>query len=228
MTDKQELITKLTEGYSTQSSTTNKFWVVLIIASTIGLVGRPDVDNLIELPFTLGKVYAADFYSISIILISVVIIAFSSAMIQTIRTRMLIQKAINDLSDAELFIGKVHIQDYFDSISTPTYSKVAPIAQFILGKNQFFGEPKPSKGRRRFAKLVYLVLKYSTFIFLYLIPIWALVKCWTNKNHASPNGTINIPGFLLVAIMTLAASSVVILFVGDIKHIGRASKKITS
>ncbi len=95
---------------------------------------------------------------------------------------MLIQKAINDLSDTELFIGKVHMQDYFDSISTPTYSKVAPIAQFILGKNQFFGEPKPSKGRRRFAKLVYLVFKYSTFIFLYVIPIWALLKCWTNTD----------------------------------------------
>jgi hypothetical protein len=228
MTEKQELITKLAEGYSTQSKTTNTFWIVLIVASIIGLVGRQDNDNLIELPFTLGRVTATDFYAINIVLISVVIIAFSSAMVQTIRTRMLVQKAIDDLSDNELFVGKVHMQDFFDSVTTPTYSKVAPIAQFLLGKNQFFGEPKPSKSRRRFAKWVYLILKYSTFAFLYLIPSWALVKCWANKNINTSISTLHIPNVFLIFIMSLAAASVIILLLGDIKHIRRASKKITS
>jgi hypothetical protein len=219
MTEQQEVIAKLAEGFSSQAKTANKFWITLIISSIIGLVGRPDNDKLIELPFTLGKVYAADFYSIIIVLISVVIIAFSSAMLQLIMTRILIQSVIDKLDENEKHFGKVHMHDFFDSIAIPTYSKVSPIAKALLGNFQFKNDPPTGIGLNIFTQFIYFIFRISMFAFYYIIPLWALSKCWNHKTLDLSKGTILIPNWILVIIMVLAAISISILFIEDIKHI---------
>lgn len=226
MTEMQEFITKLAEGYSIQSKTTNRFWLVLIITSIIALVGRIDDKKLIELPFTLGRVHPADFYSITIILISVVVIAFSAAMTQAMRTRMLIQKAIDSLSRGDQYIGKIHIQDFFDSTVTPTYIRVAPISQFMLGKNQFFGMRQKNKWIRGAATILYIMLKVATFVFLYFIPIIALTKCWRSKDIAASEATLHIPGFLLIMLVVLAGTSMLVLAIGDIRHLVKVTRRV--
>ena len=226
MKNDQDFISKLSEGYSTQAKTTNKFWLVLIIASIIALVGRLDDKQLIELPFTLGKVQPTDFYTITIILISVVTIVFSAAMTQTMRTRLLIQKAIDDLPESELYIGKIHVQDYFDSMVSPTYLRVAPISQFMLGKNQFFGTGKQNKLIRSLATILYILLKSTTFVFLYIMPAFAVKKCWENKIIGASNQTLHIPDFYLIILTGLAAVCMIIMFIGDIKNIFGVTKRI--
>lgn len=226
MTDKHDFIANLANGYSTQAKATNTFWIVLIISSIIAIVGRNDEKGLIELPFTLGKVIPTDFYTISIILISTVTIVFSAAMTQTLRSRMLIQKAIEDLSESERYVGKINIQDYFDSIATPTYTRVAPIAQFLLGKKQFFGEGKQNKFIKSIATILYIALKLTTFVFLYLIPAFALIKCWENRNINSPGSSIHIPNYLLFFLILLATITMLVLFIGEMKHVFRVSRKL--
>ncbi len=225
MNDKHTFVSGLADGYSTQAKTTNSFWIVLIISSIIALVGRVDERGLIELPFTLGKVIASDFYTVSMILISTVTIVFSAAMAQTLRSRMLIQKAIEDLSHDDRYVGKIDMQDYFDSVATPTYTRVAPISQILLGKRQFFGEGKQNPFIRTIATILYIVLKCTTFVFLYFIPIYALINCW-NNHHPSSNSTFHISNTLLLILILLAVISMLILFFAELKHIIRVSGKL--
>lgn len=224
------LIEKLCAGYSTQSKTANQFWLVLIISSIIALTGYPvpqigTTDKFIKLPFTLGDVNSIDFYSISVVLISVLLIAFDSAMIQAIRTRMLIQKCIENLDDK--FIDKVHIQDYIDSTLMPTYNRVAPISQFILGKKQFLEDvTKQNRLIKAIGIVLYVLLKTTTFILMYFIPLLAIRKCWLFLINAKDYGQFQIPNFILISIIMLALISTLILFVGDLKYLCRVIKRI--
>ena len=110
-----DLLKKLSEGYSIQSETANKFWLALIVSCIITITGRPDIkSSLIDLPFTLGKVNSADFYTIMIILVCTIIIAYASAMIQAIRARKLIQKILDNVDEKDKFTNNVHIQDLVD------------------------------------------------------------------------------------------------------------------
>jgi hypothetical protein len=228
MTEHQEFISKLAEGYSTQAKTTNKFWLVLIVASIIALVGRIDSEKLIDLPFTLGKVQIADFYTIIIILISAVVIVFSASMAQTMRTRLLIQKAIDNLPETEKFIAGIHIQDYFDSMVSPTYMRVAPISQFLFGKKQFFGSGDQSKLIKYSSSVLYILLKLTTFVFLYILPALAIKKCWQNKSIGALTQTLHIPDFYLHALTFFAGLCMLIMFFGDIKNIIGVLKRLFS
>lgn len=228
MTEQQELISKLAEGYSIQAKTTNKFWLVLIVASIIALVGRIDDDKLIELPFTLGKVQIADFYIITLILISVIVIVFSASMTQTMRTRLLIQEVIDQLPESEKKFSGINIQDYFDSIISPTYMRVAPISQFIFGKKQFLGKGKKSRLIKFISSTLYILLKLTTFVFLYIVPGLALHTCWKNKEIGSLSQTLNIPDFYLITIMILATICMLIMFIGDFKNIAGVLKRLSS
>lgn len=224
--DSIELIKVLSEGYSKQSKTANQFWLVLIIASIITMTGSVNDDNMIELPFTLGTVVPKDFYSISMVLISVVSIAYTSAMIQAIRTRMLIQTAIEELMKSQTFFSNIHIQDIVDSILSPTYNRVAPISQFILGKNQFLGQG-PQKNHVRWAGIVlYVFFKLCGFISMYLIPLLAVVKCYDYLIEHGTENTINLPFAVIIFLVILALISIVILLVGEIRYLGRVILKI--
>jgi len=221
-----KLIEKLAAGYSTQSKTANQFWLVLIIASIIALTGKAGVENLIELPFTLGKVDIYDFYSVSTILISVLVIAFTSAMIQTIRTRMLIQKEIESIAAKDRFIGQIHIQDYLDSILTPTYNRVGPISQFLLGRNQFLGQKRPNKFLRAVGVILYSVLKLSTFFFMYFVPVIAMFKCYGNLKSIAGGIASPIISCFLIILIALSLISILILFVGDVRYLARVVKHL--
>lgn len=224
--EKYDVIKDLSEGYSTQSETANRFWVLLIVASVVTFTGRPEKDSgLIELPFTLGKVDIIDFYSIMIILICVLSIAFSSAMIQAIRGRELIQKVINGMSNSELMVQGVHVQDIVDASLKPTFNRVAPLAQYLRGKNQFFGG-KPSGKSKFWTGLFYAILKVTTFIFIYLIPAYSVCKGWSALNSATGKASFIFPQFLIIVLILLAIFSSIILFVGDIKYLARVFNKI--
>lgn len=220
-----ELISDLTEGYSTQAKTTNGFWLTLVISSIIAILGHPDDKGLVELPFTLGKVVQSDFYSISICLISVIIIAFSAAMAQLIRTRVLIQRVVDNQEPEGQLIFGTHLLDYFDSLAIPSYTRVASISQYLQGEKQFHGSKKPNKFIRITSTILYILLKIATFGFIYFIPILALLKCWSQLHYNSPHITY-IPSWILVSLMSLAFSTMAILFAGDIKRIVRVCKKI--
>lgn len=223
---KKNLIKELAEGHSKQSKIANQFWLVLMISSVIAFAGNAGANNRYNLPFTLGEVSASDFYFISLILISITTIAFTSAMIQAIRARMLIQKVIDSLTEKERYVEEIHIQDYLDSILTPTYNRVAPISQYLLGKNQFFGNGKQNKFLKSIGAIFYIILKLLTFGFIYIIPLLAINKCLVYLKDNINNGIIHIHNSILYSLVFISLICILILFVGDIKYILRALRRI--
>lgn len=218
-----ELIKELAEGFSRQSKTSNQFWITLIITSIITITAQPDINNLVELPFTLGKVKTENFYSIVLILICVLSIAYASAMIQAIRARKLIQKVINNM-DKKIYY-KVHIQDVLDCMLIPTYNRVAPISQFLLGKNQFYGELKPKKYLKILSTIFYVLLKLTTYIFLYIVPVYSMLLSW-NKIHIYESDSIIIKPYLLIVLIVISLIVLSIVFIGDLKYLCIVTKKI--
>jgi len=224
----KDIILKISDGYSTQSKIANQFWLILVIYCIITLLatGSQANKNLIELPFSLGKVKTFDFYQLNIILISILSISFTSAMIQVIRTRKLIQKMIDGLTDKNI-ISNIHIQDYLDSTFSPTYNRVAPISQYLLGKNQFFNEGTPNKFIKNISSIFYVLLKLTTFVVLYFLPFFSLYRCWSFilKNQHS-DSEILIYTWVLIFVTLMAFISIVILFVGDLKYLRIVLKRL--
>lgn len=222
-----DLLKKLSEGYSIQSETANKFWLALIVSCIITITGRPDIkSSLIDLPFTLGKVNSADFYTIMIILVCTIIIAYASAMIQAIRARKLIQKILDNVDEKDKFTNNVHIQDLVDCTLKPTFNRVAPIAQYLFGDNQFFGDEKPSKIIKLISTFFYSILKITTLIFIYFIPIVAVYKSWKALFNDNICSTIGIPTFMIATLICLSVIVTLILLYGDIKYFIRVIRRI--
>ncbi len=191
-----ELLYKLTEGFSTQAKNTNRYWILLASASIFSFIAESKCD-LIDLPFGLGSVSQIDFYSIIVFILSVLIIAFASAQLQAYRTRQLIQKLIEkETSNKSEYIDDFHIQDIFESIVTPTINRVGPIAQFAQGRNQFFGDKKPSKFWRLLSTSLYLILKMVSMMVIYLLPALALIESTSFFNQIGGSNNWYIPNFV--------------------------------
>ncbi|MEO6188417.1 MAG: hypothetical protein ABIO82_05730 [Ginsengibacter sp.] len=132
-----QLLKELSDGFSTQAKLSNKYWLLLMLSSIVSISHLNNINTTekIDLPFSLGKVDFIDFNAFVLLMICVTSIAFASAFLQAHRTRKLIQKVIDNKSEDKKYIEKIHVQDIFDSIVTPTFNRVAPIAQFLQGSN---------------------------------------------------------------------------------------------
>ncbi len=172
----QGVIEKLCSGYSNQSKIVNTFWSLLVVTSAIIILSTYEKDNLIKIPILLISLETTYYYSISIIIITIFTIGFSSAMTQSIRIRKLIDKTVS--SSNKKIAGNIDIRDLVDSILNPTYNKVAPIGQLMIGENQFFNDGPQVQSNRNLGIVTYLVLKINIILFLYGLPILAFIKSW--------------------------------------------------
>jgi hypothetical protein len=179
-----EEIFKLSEGFSNHASTSNKIWLVLALVSILSIMPRTVIENenedpssikeqKIELPFELGKVNSRDFYPFSTLLISILLIGFSSAYIQGMRTRLLIHYAIKKRHKDNLFNG-IHIQDIVDNTIGSTFNRISPIAEFVKGKGQFKSFSPPNKWCNNISTILYIILSIVSYFVLYYIPYLGL------------------------------------------------------
>jgi hypothetical protein len=188
--------------------------------------------KLWKLPFSLGEVSSDNFHLICIILIITLLIAFSSAMLQAIRVRMLIQKCINRMDKDDQYIHGVHIQDYVDSILTPTYNRTGPISMFILGK--FKGEGTPGKIAKKISYVLYKAFKYYSFLFIYFLPVFSIIKCITFLYKMDVPDWLQDASlfvqdyFVIPTLVVLGTVSIVILFSGDYSYMRNVKTRIES
>ncbi len=224
MEQREELIIKLTEGYSNQSKQVNNIWIVLMIVSIFGLTGQANDKGRIALPFTLGEVSARDFYTISIVLLSVIMIAFSSAVAQTIRTWLLIQKTIDAYSKT-VFIN-YEIKDVVNSLAIFTYNRVSSISYLLSEAEKSIKQKAISKIFFLLKRVLYLVLKIFTFVFLYFLPVRTIIYCIEQKSKYCNIGVLGIPNQLILSLAVLAILSVVMILINDVVYMIKAIKKI--
>lgn len=224
MEQREDLIIKLTEGYSSQSKQVNNIWVVLMIVSIFGLTGQADDKGKIALPFTLGQVSAGDFYTISIVLLSVIMIAFSSAVAQTIRTWLLIQKKIDSYSKDEFV--KYDMKDVVNSLAIFTYNRVSSISYLLSDVEKSVKQKIISRIIILLKRILYLVLKIFTFAFLYFLPIRTIIYCLEQKSKYRDIGILSIPHPVILSLAVLAILSVVMILINDIVYMTKAIRKI--
>lgn len=226
MMEKIELLRNLSEGCSKQSNTANRFWLALIITSIITITAGNNND-IIELPFNLGPVKSQDFYTIVIILICVLLISFISALIQSTRARKLMHNLIKEMSADEKFIHNIHIQDIVDIGLSPTYLRVAPISQHILGKNQFHNKKKNNNTFLKFLSFIlYIILKILAIVFTYLISICALIRSFRIVQNTDLNNSLGIPNLVLSFLMIITIVVVIISIISDIIYSAKVIKDL--
>ena len=181
MDDKKlAIIDKLAEGYSNLAKNANKFWLALIIVSITAIFPKTIDNKKILLPFLLGEVNNSDFYVICLFLICILTIVFASSLLQATSSRKLIQVEIDKLPKDDRFVSYTHVQDYVDTILFPTYYRVAPIIQFMQGKNHFFERGKNEKIKEVIPRLCYIVLKSFSVILIHSVPTVSFFICYCN------------------------------------------------
>ena len=74
--------------------------------------------------------------------ISILIISFGSSFSQGVRASALIQRAVDKLKDEYIFYDNIYLRDITDTLFHPSLNRVAPLAQALQGKNQFYPELK--------------------------------------------------------------------------------------
>ena len=222
-----EYFYKLIDGHSTHSKQTGKFWISLAIISILTIISSSGTGSTINLPFGIGPVSRVDFFPFALLAISIFIIGFGSSHIQAVRVTKLIHRVIKDNED-DPYIGGIHIQDFFDSVVTPSFNRVAPLGQILQGKYQFFPEAKQiPKYLKVLGYSYYLVLKFITFIVMYAFPFYALKISYSNSILANGDASLlGIPIIILKIFGIIGALVLLQLLIVDVLFVIRVTKRL--
>ncbi len=166
-------------------------------------------DGTISLPWNIGDVSPAWFHTIAFFILAVLAIFFAAAHAQQIRAQILAQEVI------ELLINQgpsevVHPRELFDMLRTPSLSRVAPLAQLLRGKYQFYSSSGDCPTWLRLLSVGYYAsLKLVSYIVFFLLPVWAL---WRAYIVAVFPGWWRVP---FIASVLVAETSLLQVFVID-------------
>jgi hypothetical protein len=99
---------------------------------------RVQKDGSLTLPFGFGSADPAVYHiTISSILV-ILAIAFASAHAQRMRAQHLAQIEINSIAISKPMKGYLHLREIFNMLRMPSFNRVAPLPQLLLGKYQFY------------------------------------------------------------------------------------------
>jgi len=193
------LVRELADGVSTQAHVANSAWIALMTVALLAVLPRAPADHGdVSLPFSLGQVDQNWFQTVVFCILLVLSIAFASAHAQQVRALKLAHSTIDSLGKGLPTNGQIYLREGFDMWSKPSLIRVAPLAQSLKGKYQFFPESQNCPTWLRLASVVYYVLlKLASLIVYFGLPSWAL---W--KAHASVSvsgglwGALALGGFL--------------------------------
>lgn len=168
-----ETIKDLAEAASNQIKIANRIWIGLIILSIFVILPRSNIQETktIPLPFDFPDAEPIYFYFVSILLLSVFIIAFCIAQAQSIRALMLAHRVIDKIKEITIPKETIDPRDFFDMLVIPSFGRVAPLPQLARGKHQFFPESsKCPKFLLRFTTFYYIVLQLLSIVIYYCVP----------------------------------------------------------
>lgn len=204
-----DYLVKLIEGFSTYAKLSSKIWITIALLSIVTLLPKiPDKINF----FDSIEVENNYIYQFSFIIISILIISFGSVWSQTIRTRKLIQRVIDDTKAEYIFKGNIYLSDIIDGILYPSLARVAPLSQMLQGKHQFFPEAyNISVFKKCFAAFYYLILKAISILLLIFLPGYSLIISFIEGkiyDIGTTTGKIPIEFFWIIGIITFLIETV--------------------
>jgi uncharacterized membrane protein (DUF485 family) len=222
----RELVRDLAGAVSAQAQVANRSWLALTTVALYALI--PHTANTvgkIALPFNLGEVEPIWFHGLVFYMLAVLAIVFASAHTQQVRAQKLAQKAIDSLGDS---LGGtvgclIHPREYFDIWRTPSLIRVAPLAQALRGKYQFFSTSHGlSQWRKRFTVTYYGLLKVVSLVVYFLLPVLALWRAYGNASmYGVPHWSATIGVSLATAALVPAFWWDFIYAVEILRHLGK-------
>jgi hypothetical protein len=207
------IVKNLAEACSTAAKIENRTWlgtiavsVVLLLPPTLGATTSPSV----ELPL-LGSVPTSVLSPLAFLTLAILIIALSSAHAQHIRADSRSHSIIRSMY-GEVMTGLTP-RDYFDILRVPSFTRVAPLAQWIRGRWQWESESTPCPLWRRAAgTLLYIVLKLVVLVVLFLSPGIAI---WVGYGRVR-SSNLHQPWLALLGVAGgIAIGSLVLITIAD-------------
>jgi hypothetical protein len=208
---RQKLVQELAVAVSTQAQVVNRLWLALMTVALFGVLPRlPAKDGNVSLPFSLGEVDPKWFHSVVFSILVVLTIAFAAAHAQQVRAQKLAQSVVDSMVSRKDSHDYVHLRELFDMCRLPSLNRVAPLAQSLRGKYQFFAGKKDCPKWLSIASAVYYaLLKLASLTVFFGLPSWAL---WSAFRSVSLEGYVR---YLLDIGGALAAVTLFHVFLSD-------------
>ncbi|HXP81175.1 MAG TPA: hypothetical protein VN976_14815 [Verrucomicrobiae bacterium] len=216
-------IKDLAAAVSTQAQVSNRIWLGLVTVAVISLLPQAPNTSSVPLPFGLSSVPAAWFYLVLFGLLIVLTIAFASADTQQVRARKLAFRFIDSIPNHAEFAG-MHPQELFDMFRLPCFNRVAPLAQSIRGKFEFYsGKASCPTYRVVASAFYYALLKLISMAVYFGVPAFALLRTYEKIQNVSFTSKIMVRGSGVVAAVTLFQ-----VFLSDLLYSIKVLRKISS
>jgi hypothetical protein len=134
----------LADASTKSAEVQNRYWLALAVASLFVVIPPSDdaqgVATTKMLPFGLGSVDSPWFAVLSVLLLSVLVIAFCAAQAHLIRTQELVARILTQRREKGAKLAGNDERDILDALRMPSLSRVSSLAQAIRGRHQFFAD----------------------------------------------------------------------------------------
>ncbi|OGU57883.1 MAG: hypothetical protein A2V66_17580 [Ignavibacteria bacterium RBG_13_36_8] len=214
--DITENVKQLAEAVSTQTKVANKTWLTTMIVALLILfppINKDNPQDNVTLLFNIATVNATIFYPVVFAVLSVLIVAFSSAHAQAVRAQKLAHKSLNKINTSALF--GIHPKDYFDMAQSASVNRVAPLAQLVRGKFQFRDNSNSCpKWLILLTSIYYLFLKIIAAVVFLLLPAFAY---W--KAYQAAIDTQNVPNWSIIFLAIIGFSSLIVVAISDFQYV---------
>jgi hypothetical protein len=221
-----EVIERLAKAVSTQAEVANRIWLGLVTVAIVGLLPKTPSAGFpgdVDLPFSLGHVVEASFHLIVFLMIVVFAIAFSAAHAQQIRAQTLAQDVINTLPNHATGTLGMHPRELFDLLRLPSLNRVAPLAQLLRGRFQFYRSHASCPAWLRIVTtLYYISLKLTSMVVFFGLPAFSLYHSYKLTQVAGYLWWLMIVGGLL------AASTLFLMCFAELVYLMRSVPSIWS
>jgi hypothetical protein len=209
---RRKLVQELAAAVSTQAEVVNRSWLALMTVALFGVLPRiPGHDGNVSLPLNLGEVDPGWFHSVVFAILVVLTIAFAAAQAQQVRALKQAHAVIDSMVTGSKLPDDVHPRELFDMCRLPSLNRVAPLAQLLRGRYQFFVNSRDCPAWLRAASVgYYALLKLASLVVYFGLPSWAL---WAAYRNIPPAGRI---GCFLAVGGALAAVTLLHVLVSDV------------
>jgi hypothetical protein len=173
-----ELAKELASAFSTQAQVANRMWLVLMTVSLFAVLPPVPKNGNLSLPFGLPEVNAKGFHTIVYFSLVILAIAFASAHAQQMRAQKL---AIDLLPESPPIEKQIHPREFFNMLRTPSFNRIAPLAQLLRGKYQYYKTKRDCPTwLRRSTVVYYALLKLTSLAVYFWLPFWAMRDAYVN------------------------------------------------
>jgi hypothetical protein len=134
----------------------------------------------VSLPWNIGEVDGTWFHAIAFFILVVLCIFFAAAHAQQIRAQRLAHAVVDSLIANQSSDDIVHPRELFDMLRMPSLNRIAPLAQLLRGKYQFYSSAEKCPEWLRVISVGYYgVIKLVSFLVFFCLPVWALWRAYS-------------------------------------------------